>query len=128
MENIIIEDLQALSEERIADAKALFDAGRYAGAVYICGYTIELGLKKKMCMTLGWDKYEGDAKYKFLKTHDFEILLHFSGVEKFIKKSFIAEWSVVMKWNPESRYSSAKQTREDAKILIESTEVILRNL
>jgi len=82
MEKIKIRDLQALAEERIADAKALFDAKRYSGAVYICGYAIELGLKKKISETLGWDEYAGDGKYKFLKTHDFEILLHFSGVEK----------------------------------------------
>ena len=128
MENISIDALQALAEERIADAKALFDAGRYAGAVYICGYAIELGLKRKVCLTLGWDRYEGDGKYKFLKTHDFEVLLRLSGMEKFVKKALIVEWSVVLKWDPETRYSSAKQTKEGAHILIESTEAILRNL
>ena len=62
MENIKRQDLQALAEERIEDARALFNAGRYSGAVYICGYAIEMGLKRKICETLGWDEYEGDGK------------------------------------------------------------------
>lgn len=79
-------------------------------------------------MTLDWDEYMIDGKYKFLKTHDFEILLHFSGVEKLVKKSFLSEWSVVMKWDPETRYSSQKQTADDTKLLIEATETLLKAL
>ncbi len=52
----------------------------------------------------------------------------FSGVEKHIKKSLMMEWSIVMKWNPENRYSYKDRTAEDAKLMIESTKAILRNL
>ena len=63
-----------------------------------------------------------------MKTHDFEVLLHFSGVEKYVKKMFISEWSIVMKWNPETRYSLKPQTAEGTKLMIESVEAIWRNL
>lgn len=128
MENLKVENLKKLAEEKLTDAQVLYDAYRYDGAFYICGYAVELGLKMKICTTLGWDEYPSDGKYKFLKIHDFEVLLHFSGMEKHIKKSFMSEWSIVMKWNPETRYSSEVQTAEDAKFMIESTKAILRNL
>ncbi len=127
MQNLTIDNLEKLIKERLEDAKVLFKAGRYGGAFYICGYAVELGLKKKICITLGWDEYS-TSKCKDLKTHDFEVLLHFSGVEKHIKKSLMSEWSIVMKWNSEVRYSSQAQTEEDVKLLIESTEEILKNL
>ncbi len=123
-----IAELEKLSRDRLSDAKALHKAGCYDGAFYMCGYAVELGLKKKICVTLGWDEYPSDGKYKFLKTHDFEVLLHFSGVEKRIKKLFTSEWSVAMKWNPESRYSLEIQTAERAQLMIESIEAIWRNL
>jgi HEPN domain-containing protein len=128
LENLKTEELEKLAEDKLKDAKVLFEAGRYDGAFYICGYAVELGLKKKMCSTLGWDEYPSDGKYKILKTHDIEVLLHFSGAKKQIKKSFIFEWSTVIKWNPEIRYSSEARTAEDARFMIESAETILRNL
>jgi HEPN domain-containing protein len=128
MENLTLENLEKLSEEKLRDADVLFGAGCYGGAFYICGYAVELGLKEKICITLGWDEYPSDGKYKFLKIHDFEVLPRFSGVEKHIKKSLMMEWSIVMKWNPENRYSSKDRTAEDAKLMIESTKTILRNL
>jgi hypothetical protein len=33
-------ELDALAQERLDDAKALFAAARFAGAHYICGYAI----------------------------------------------------------------------------------------
>ena len=62
IKNLKPEELKELAEERLADTKALYQAKRYAGAAYICGYTLELGLKRKMCITLGWDEYAGDGK------------------------------------------------------------------
>ncbi|MDE3055412.1 MAG: HEPN domain-containing protein [Verrucomicrobiota bacterium] len=128
MKNLKVHELQLLAEERYGDAKELYHVNRYGGAFYLCGYAIEFGLKKKICATLGWDEYTGDGKYKFLKTHDFEILLHFSGVEREVKTSFWSEWSAVTKWNPEKRYSSVKPTEQDVKLLLDATETLLRIL
>lgn len=38
------------------------------------------------------------------------------------------EWSIVMKWDPEFRYSSEKQKEEDVRLMIEATETLLRKL
>lgn len=121
-----ISELEHLSKARLEDAKALYQAGRYEGAVYICGYAVELGLKKKICITLGWSEYA--EKYTSFKTHALEVLLHFSGVESYINQNLLSEWSVVMSWNSELRYSSKKQTQQEAKLMIDSTETILKNL
>ena len=128
MENLTLENLEKLSEEKLRDADVLYGAGCYGGAFYICGYAVELSLKEKICITLGWDEYPSDGKYKFLKIHDFEVLLHFSGAEKQVKKTLMSEWSIVMKWNPDTRYSSAIQTAKNALLMIKSTEEIWLHL
>jgi len=128
---ISIAELEGLSLERLEDAKVLSAAGRNEGAVYICGYAIELALKKRICTTLGWTEYPDDGKgtdkYKSFKTHDLEILLHLSGLESEIKTKYFAEWSAI-DWNPEIRYSSAKQTSARACLMIQSTEKLLQIL
>lgn len=127
---ISIAELGVLSLARLEDAKVLIAASRNEGAVYVCGYAIELALKKRVCVTLGWIEYPDDGKgtdkYKTFKTHDLEILLHLSGVESVVKTKYLAEWSVVVSWNPEIRYSSAKQN--NAQAMIESTEKLLQIL
>jgi hypothetical protein len=36
----------------LIDAEVLLNAKRFDGSVYLCGYAIELGLKKRICETL----------------------------------------------------------------------------
>ena len=129
MKNLTPKQLDELAKERLADAEVLYAAKRYEGAFYICGYAVEMRLKYRICKTLDWDEYPGDGgdKYKSFKTHKFDLLLHFSGVEK-QKKVFIAEWSIVMKWDPEIRYSSEKQTPRDVELMIEATRTLLGKL
>jgi HEPN domain-containing protein len=39
------DDFQSLATERLDDAAALLNAGRYAGSYYVSGYAIECALK-----------------------------------------------------------------------------------
>jgi len=128
VENIKVQSLGILVKERLDDAKALYRAERYSGAMYMCGYALELGLKKKTCQTLDWDEYPTNEKHKTLKTHKLEVLLHFSGVEKVVSTKLSAEWSIVLRWNPDNRYSAAMVTEVDAKLIIDSIETILSSL
>jgi hypothetical protein len=132
MASLTEKDLESLSMERLQDARALYSANRYDGAFYICGYAVELGLKRKICKTLGWIEYPNSAKdkekYKSFLTHDLEVLLHFSGVEQYIRQVCWDQWSVVTLWKPEIRYSSEKQTDKAVKLMIESAETLLENL
>jgi hypothetical protein len=130
VKNLTPEQLNELAYERLTDAKVLEAAGRLECALYICGYALEMKLKYRMCKTLDWDEYPGDGKDKnrSFKTHKLEDLLHLSGVEKRINAKFIAEKSIVVKWDPEIRYSSEKQTPEDVELMIKATETLLSNL
>lgn len=79
---ISLADLKALSIDRMEDAKALHDACRYDGAFYICGYALEMGLKKRICETLGWPGYPNTSKefedLKSFRIHNLEMLLRLS--------------------------------------------------
>ena len=122
--NTYAKDLTDLALERLEDAKALLTAKRYWGAVYICGYAVELALKAKICKTLGWDDYP-PKNVKELKTHKLDVLLHFSGAEKLVGTSYKGEWSVVEKWNPEKRYTNISVDLADATQMITATETLL---
>ncbi len=102
-------DLKRIATERLTDAEILLKAERYDGATYLCGYVVEIMLKLRICKTLRWDgfpetrrEFEGLASFK---THDFDTLLHLSGVEDKIKQDYLTEWSIIKIWNPELRYS-----------------------
>lgn len=71
---IRITDLRTIANERFADAETLLLANRFDGAVYLCGYAIEIALKYKICQTLNWAGFPSTnkefEKFKSLKTHD----------------------------------------------------------
>ena len=80
----------------------------YGGAVYHCGYAVEIALKSRVCRTLRWTEFPSTGKdfqnFKSLQTHNLETLLRFSGVEGRVTLTLDAEWSQVKEWNPEQRY------------------------
>jgi hypothetical protein len=129
---ISVLDLQNLCTDRLEDAKTLYKDGRYEGAFYICGYVVEMGLKKKICETLGWAGYPNAgnefSNLQSFKTHNLEILLHLSGAETKIKKAHLSDWSIVVGWNPEIRYSTQKLTAQSADAMLKASETILNNL
>jgi HEPN domain-containing protein len=114
-------DLRSIARGRLRDAQVLLQARRFDGSFYLCGYAIELALKARISRTLGWPGFpESVHDFKGLqsvKTHDLEVLLRFSGVEARVKAKHLADWSVVLGWNPETRYqaigrSTAKQAAD----------------
>jgi hypothetical protein len=125
-------DLRRIARTRLQDAEVLFRGQRYDGAVYMCGYAIELYLKARICTTLHWAGFP-ETKGEFqdllsLKTHKLEILLRLSGRES-VRTKLLADWSIVVQWEPESRYSLPGTIKEpEAKSMIESTRKIMRAL
>ncbi len=102
-------ELKRIAKERLADAETLFKAGRFDGATYLCGYVMEIALKLRVCKTLKWESFP-ESKKEFeglasFKTHDFDNLLHLSGIEGEVKELYLLEWSTVKTWNPELRYN-----------------------
>ena len=125
-----LSDLKAVSRGRLKDAEVLQSAGRFDGAFYVSGYAIEIALKARACRTLKWPGFpETTSEFAALqsfKTHNLEVLLKLSGTEIKIKTKFIAEWSVLVHWNPESRYRKiGTATKQDAIDMIGAARKLL---
>lgn len=123
-------DLITIARERLTDAEALLNAGRYDGAVYLCGYSIEIALKHKICQTLNWPSFPSTNRefenYKSLKTHDLDVLLSFTGAETQLKSTHLAEWSAVSIWNPEGRYNPIGTINaSDANLMVNSARTLI---
>jgi HEPN domain-containing protein len=120
-----------MARRHLRDAEVLFGGRRYDGAVYLCGYAVELTLKARICRTLRWDGFP-ETRSEFqdvnsFKTHDLEALLHLSGREAVVRTRHASDLSVVITWDPESRYSrTGTATRADALYMIESTRRLMR--
>jgi len=126
-------ELTQIAKARLKDAKVLFDADRYDGAIYLGGYVVELALKARICKTLKWSGFPQTRSefqnYQSFKTHDLDVLLRLSGVEARMKTKYLAEWSIVAKWDPEARYNPiGSAIKTDAELLIESAEKLLKVL
>ena len=126
-------ELKKISRARLGDAMALLKANRFDGAVYLCGYAVELALKERICRTLKWEEFpdsRGEFKdYQSLRTHNLDTLLRFSGRELHIKTNFSYEWDVVAKWNPEARYKLNETVDgAEAEEMISSSKVLMAKL
>ncbi len=110
---IATNDLKSTARARLRDAEVLLKAKRFEGAFYLCGYSVELALKTRICRALKWPGFPETNKefegLQSIKTHDFEVLLKFSGVGDRVKTKYAAEWSKVLDWNPQKRYQSSGQ-------------------
>jgi len=138
---ISFEELDQVSRARIRDARRLFNSRSYDGALYICGYSVEIALKAIVCKALGGEieskshvpstseEFQNIAK---LKTHNLEELLDQvpALIKTDIKSKYFAEWSTILKWNPGMRYAPIKKAkvREEANETIRSAEKVLRYL
>ena len=105
---VSIVELKRIARGRLKDAEVLLAAGRYDGAIYLCGYAIETALKARICRALKWLGYPSARKefegYQSFRTHDSDILLRLSGIEGKIKARHFAEWSIVATWDSNVRY------------------------
>ena len=145
---LTVRQLRETARERIKDAEALFAAGRYEGAMYICGYAVEIGLKARICKTLHWSDFPQtesefgghNRKYSPFKIHQLNLLLSYSGREDHIRNQFTTQWSLVDSWDPQSRYTptikSSRATsarykaalKAKARQMIDAATILLRKL
>jgi HEPN domain-containing protein len=130
---IPVAELDKIAQARLDDAKALLAANRYDGAIYLCGYAVEVALKARTCRVLSWPGFPSTGgefqPYKSFQTHDLDVLLSLSGQEARIKQQHFAAWSTVAVWKSESRYTivgTAQQT--DATAMLQAAEQLLKVL
>lgn len=126
-------EMKAIAKARLKDAQVLLRGKRPEGSVYLCGYAVEVALKGRICDTLKWTGYPDTSaefqKYTSFRTHDLDVLLHLSGIEAKIKTKLLAEWSNVVSWRPESRYSPiGKVTSAAASAMVTSTKKLLAKI
>ena len=127
---VSILELRGIARGRLRDAEVLLAAGRYDGAIYLCGYAIETALKARICRTLKWPGYPDTRRefegYQSFRTHDLEILLHLSGIEDKIKTNHFNDWNTVLQWDPNIRYRAIGSTSSQAATeMIQSTKALL---
>jgi hypothetical protein len=122
---LTIAELDGLAQARLLDAEALYAAGRYEGARYVCGYAVELKLKARICRAHGWPVYPPPSFAQPLKTHKLDVLLLLSTLHGTIGAKHAAYWSVVVAWDPEQRYAPAPVTAQDAQTMIDATSALM---
>jgi HEPN domain-containing protein len=126
-------ELRKIARARLQDAAVLVRTGRYDGAIYLCGYVVEIALKARMCKTLSWSGYPSTSgefqHYRTFQTHNLDVLLHLAGVARKVKTTLLAEWSAVATWDPEVRYKPiGSATKQDADLMIAAAQSLLRAL
>jgi HEPN domain len=127
---ISIRELDSIAAARLEDAKSLLAAGRFDGAVYLCGYAVEVSLKARICRVLNWPEFPSSGgefqAYRSFQTHELDVLLRLSGQEGRIKQNHFALWNVVAVWKAESRYNVVGTAQQlDAIAMIQATEDLL---
>src|SRR2546430_663920 len=112
-------ELRQMAEERIKDAKALLDGGRWEFAYYAAGYAVECALKScllaRMVLT-GWVFNEEVKKVDECRPHEFMKLMEIAGLRNELNAQraasaaaggdFVANWDTVTLWKVTSRYES----------------------
>lgn len=136
------EELRQIAKTRLKDATILHKYKSHDGALYLCGYAIELGLKAVITKNLNpsgksSSSHIPSTKEEFsvvskITNHDLETLLGFlpSNIIQKIKTTYLADWSLVQKWNPEMRYAPIRgaAARNEAGKVISAVGRILNFL
>jgi HEPN domain-containing protein len=106
-------DLQKMADERVADATALLDAGRFQAAYYLCGYAVECALKACIARKVREFDFPDRKVVNDSYVHDLAKLLNVSGLTQLHREeegrnlSFAENWGIVKDWSESSRYNAA---------------------
>lgn len=133
---ISYEELQKNAQTRLKDAKFLHKNNRHDSALYLCGYAVELALKAVICKRLNLcgipNRVDEFNTIQNIKTHNLETLLGLTdeSIKTEIKSTCLTEWSIVLSWDPELRYSpiQGRIIKQNTSDLIRSAEKLLKYL
>jgi hypothetical protein len=141
--------LKYLVSNKLRDARVLMKNDRFAAAIYIAGYAIEIVLKLKICQNLQFGQGFPETKQEMnnylvhinrnnlkpvvihisdVRNHDLNKLLYYSGVETIVNKNLRSEWAIVNQWNPEIRYKKIRILKKSAEDYIKSVSKIIRKV
>ena len=110
------DDLRAVAEVRIREARVLLRRRCYDGAYYLTGYAVECGLKA--CIARKTKRFDFPERKIVIDSysHDLQQLIKVSGLQGALDlevrrdPAFEVNWAIVKDWNEGSRY-----TRHDAQ-------------
>ena len=120
-------ELQKTAEERLKDAKALLDGGRWEFAYYAAGYSVECGLKSCMLARMIHTAWIFEEKWeaKACLVHEFGKLVHLAGLTDKLNEAlnasaaaggeFVVNWDTAKVWTVTSRYEA--KTEAEARAL-----------
>lgn len=103
-------DLQALSRERLRDAKVLRTKGQHVGAYYLVGYAVECALKACIARRTRRFDFPDRKPVADSHTHDLKKLIELAELKPQLDAASSADemlqlnWLVVAKWKVEDRY------------------------
>jgi len=117
---------RAASIERLKDAQCLHDAGRFHGAIYLCGYALECELKYRICRARRIESMvELEAKRL---GHRLAELLRLAGLANLILRNrelSVAFQAVNEGWSTEIRYSGIGRNRRDSEEFLKDSRALL---
>jgi HEPN domain-containing protein len=126
------------AKHRMDDARALFNATRWRGAMYLAGYSLECLLKAKLMRMLGCNhllELDDELKARRLLaadatvfTHQLRLLLGLTQRPDQLRQNQ-AEWglfNLVNLWIPAWRYSADLSNVDDARDFLQAVEIISR--
>ena len=127
------EDLVDASAERFRDAEILFQNERWDASIYLCGYSIEIALKARLCQIQKWASLHKVVQgYGTVRIHDLDRLLEMSGIDNRIRThgSLFAMWNLVVnQWSVDIRYlPNSNRDRRTVKSVIDASRVLLREI
>ena len=104
-------DLQALSRERLRDARQLLATGQHVGAYYLAGYAVECALKACIARKTRRFDFPDRKTVADSHTHDLVKLVGIAGLKYQLDATsstddaFERNWSTIQDWTVEDRYN-----------------------
>jgi hypothetical protein len=111
-------DLQQLAEDRITDAQALLDAGRWSAAYYLAGYAVECALKACIAKQTNQHDFPDKDRVQRAYTHNLVGLVTLALLDEDLRKtrhdetpSLYRYWQFVKDWSEQARYEQLSEDK-----------------
>lgn len=121
-------DFQELAEERIADAEALLQGGRFGGAYYFSGLAVECALKACVAKKTKVFDFPDWRRAQNAHQHDLERLVESAELKTNLDQQlaasriFRANWNTVKQWRNEMRYDPSVAQSKAQELFASATE------
>jgi len=114
---------RAASEERWRDASCLHRAGRFDGAIYMCGYVLECFLKFVLCERRGQACIELEEAKRL--SHNLPALLDAAGLRPALTSEpdlWVAFQRISGRWDPQMRYAGKTEGEKSSEAVLRDTK------